>query len=141
MMNRTAVELLSPAISNTHDALHLLSEAAGRTEDLNRQRLENRYGGRQSVSSFNSGPSPLAQGSSPRSLGGSFVRTPRQGGAAYYQGTSGPVDPLISEGGGHRESPTNTQDPGYVDAVRAWSRLRFVRAGWLTVEEGMDYVA
>jgi hypothetical protein len=141
MMNRTAVELLSPAISNTHDALHLLSEAAGRTEDLNRQRLENRYGPRQSVSSFNSGPSPLAQGSSPRSLGGSYSRTPRQGGANYYQGTSGPVDPQISEGGGHRESPATTQDPGYVDAVRAWSRLRFVRAGWLTVEEGMDYVA
>ncbi|KAJ5832491.1 hypothetical protein N7474_000802 [Penicillium riverlandense] len=121
MMNRTAVELLSPAISNTHDALHLLSEAAGRTEDLNRQRLENRYAARQSVSSFNSGPSPLAQGSSPRSLGGSFARTPRQGGASYYQGTSGPVDPQISEGGGHRDSPTNTQDPGYYENLAPMS--------------------
>lgn len=33
------------------------------------------------------------------------------------------------------------QDPGFVDAVKAWSRLRFVRAGWLTVEEAMAYVA
>ncbi|CAI7664672.1 unnamed protein product [Penicillium discolor] len=147
MMNRTAVELLSPAITNTHDALHLLSEAAGRTEDLNRQSLENRLAARQSVSSFNSGPSPLPQGSSPRSLGGSFVRTPRSGmsmgGSTYYPaGASGPVDPQIADPGPQRESPVNNPppEPTYLDAIRAWSRLRFVRAGWLTVEEGMDYV-
>ncbi|KAJ5587498.1 uncharacterized protein N7459_003263 [Penicillium hispanicum] len=136
MMNRTAVELLSPAITNTHDALHLLSEAAGRTEDLNR------YAARQSVSSFNSGPSPLAHITSP----GSFSRTPRSGmstgGNGYFQGAGpGIVDPQISDGPEQHESPSNQQDPGYVDAVRAWSRLRFVRAGWMTVEEGMDYVA
>ncbi|KAJ5479476.1 hypothetical protein N7530_004985 [Penicillium desertorum] len=147
MMNRTAVELLSPAITNTHDALHLLSEAAGRTEDLNRQSLENRLAARQSVSSFNSGPSPLPQGSSPRSLGGSFVRTPRSGmsvgGSTYYPAAaSGPVDPQIADPGPQRESPVNNPppEPACLDAIRAWSRLRFVRAGWLTVEEGMDYV-
>lgn len=147
MMNRTAVELLSPAITNTHDALHLLSEAAGRTEDLNRQSLENRLAARQSVSSFNSGPSTLPQGSSPRSMGGSFVRTPRSGmsvgGSTYYPaGASGPVDPQIADPGPQRESPVNNPppEPTCLDAIRAWSRLRFVRAGWLTVEEGMDYV-
>jgi len=151
MMNRTAVELLSPAITNTHDALHLLSEAAGRTEDLNRQSLENRFNTRQSVSSFNSGPSPLAHGNSPGNISGSFSRTPRSGLSGgghngYYQGGgtgtgAGPADPQISDPADHQESSTNTQDPGYVDAVRAWSRLRFVRAGWMTVEEGMNYVA
>lgn len=147
MMNRTAVELLSPAITNTHDALHLLSEAAGRTEDLNRQSLENRFAARRSVSSFTSGPSPLPQGSSPRSLGGSFVRTPRSGmsmgGSTYFPaGAPGPVDPQIADSGPQRESPVNNPppEPAYLDAIRAWSRLRFVRAGWLTVEEGMDYV-
>lgn len=136
MMNRTAVELLSPAITNTHDALHLLSEAAGRTEDLNR------YAARQSVSSFNSGPSPLAHGGSPGNLSGSFARTPRSGlsGNGLYQGAGG-TDPQVSEDTGPQEEATNPQDPGYIDAVRAWSRLRFVRAGWMTVEEGMDYVA
>ncbi|CAG8051871.1 unnamed protein product [Penicillium olsonii] len=148
MMNRTAVELLSPAITNTHDALHLLSEAAGRTEDLNRQSLENRFAARRSVSSFNSGPSPLPQGSSPRSLGGSFARTPRSGmsmgGSTYYPaGASAPVDPQIVDSGHQAESPVNMppSEAAYTDAIRAWSRLRFVRAGWLTVEEGMDYVA
>ncbi|KAJ5120347.1 uncharacterized protein N7515_009735 [Penicillium bovifimosum] len=148
MMNRTAVELLSPAITNTHEALHLLSEAAGRTEDLNRQSLENRFAAKQSVSSYNSGPSPLAQGNSPRSMGGSFVRTPRSGvsmgGSTYFPaGVSGSVDPQSADAVPQRESPVNNtpHDPGYLDAIRAWSRLRFVRAGWLTVEEGMDYVA
>lgn len=140
MMNRTAVELLSPAITNTHDALHLLSEAAGRTEDLNR------FAARQSVSSFNSGPSPLAHGNSPGNVSGSFTRTPRSGmsigGNAYYQGGGpGIVDSQISDNNGHQEELVNTQDPGYIDAIRAWSRLRFVRAGWMTVEEGMEYVA
>lgn len=137
MMNRTAVELLSPAITNTHDALHLLSEAAGRTEDLNR------HAARQSVSSFNSGPSPLAHGNSPGNLSG---RTPRSGmsiGASnYFQaGGTGVVDSQMPDDTGQREVTANPQDPGYVDAVRAWSRLRFVRAGWMTVEEGMEYVA
>jgi hypothetical protein len=137
MMNRTAVELLSPAITNTHDALHLLSEAAGRTEDLNR------FAARQSVSSFTSGPSPLAHGNSPA---GSFSRTPRSGmsggGTTYFQGGGhGVADPQTSENNGQQEESAKTQDPGYLDAIRAWSRLRFVRAGWMTVEEGMEYVA
>ncbi|RAL14573.1 Zn(II)2Cys6 transcription factor domain-containing protein [Aspergillus homomorphus CBS 101889] len=145
MMNRTAVELLSPAISNSHDALHLLSEAAGRTEDLNRQSLENRYGARQSVSSFNSPMSPLTQAGTPRSAGGSFSRPARSGtvpiGGYYQAGGSGAMDAQHSDGRGQADSTENAPDPGFADAVKAWSRLRFVRAGWLTVEEAMAYVA
>ncbi|KAE8154945.1 hypothetical protein BDV25DRAFT_170308 [Aspergillus avenaceus] len=144
MMNRTAVELLSPAISNSHDALHLLSEAAGRTEDLNRQSLENRYAARQSVSSFNSPISPLTQAGTPRSAGGSFSRPPRPGMPMgnYFPATgSGAVDPQTSDDRGQSGPSEGLQDPGYTDAVKAWSRLRFVRAGWLSVEESMAYVA
>ncbi|RAH65768.1 Zn(II)2Cys6 transcription factor domain-containing protein [Aspergillus aculeatinus CBS 121060] len=147
MMNRTAVELLSPAISNSHDALHLLSEAAGRTEDLNRQSLENRYGARQSVSSFNSPMSPLTQAGTPRSAGGSLSRPQRSGtvpvGGGYYQaGGAGVMDGAQHpDGRGQADATENAPDPGFVDAVRAWSRLRFVRAGWLSVEEAMAYVA
>jgi hypothetical protein len=145
MMNRTAVELLSPAISNSHDALHLLSEAAGRTEDLNRQSLENRYAARQSVSSFNSPMSPLTQAGTPRSAGGSFSRPQRAGAMSmpnYYQSAGpGSGDAPMSNGRDQSAPADHTQDPGFVDAVKAWSRLRFVRAGWLSVEESMDYVA
>ena len=31
-------------------------------------------------------------------------------------------------------------EPGYTAATETWSRLRFVRAGWFTPEEGMAYV-
>lgn len=145
MMNRTAVELLSPAISNSHDALHLLSEAAGRTEDLNRQSLENRYAARQSASSFNSPMSPATQAGTPQSVGGSFSRAPRSGpmpsGNFYPSNTSDSVDPRLSSTRPQSGASGNMQDAGYMDAVRAWSRLRFVRAGWLTVEEAMAYVA
>lgn len=145
MMNRTAVELLSPAISNSHDALHLLSEAAGRTEDLNRQSLENRYAARQSVPSFNSPMSPLSQAGTPRSTGGSFSRTSRTGtmsmGNYYQPGSSGSVDAPMPGVRGQPGASGTVQDAGFMDAVKAWSRLRFVRAGWLTVEEAMAYVA
>lgn len=141
MMNRTAVELLSPAISNSHDALHLLSEAAGRTEDLNRQSLENRYAARQSVPSFNSPMSPLTQAGTPRSTGGSFSRTSRTGAMSMGNYSSGSVDAPMSGARGQPGASGGVQDPGFVDAVKAWSRLRFVRAGWLTVEEAMAYVA
>lgn len=145
MMNRTAVELLSPAISNSHDALHLLSEAAGRTEDLNRQSLENRYAARQPVSSFNSPMSPITQAGTPQSVGGSFSRAPRSGPvpASNYFPTNPPdtVDPRLSTTRSQSGASGAAQDSGFLDAVRAWSRLRFVRAGWLSVEEAMAYVA
>ncbi|KAL4782221.1 hypothetical protein BJX76DRAFT_296764 [Aspergillus varians] len=145
MMNRTAVELLSPAISNSHDALHLLSEAAGRTEDLNRQSLENRYATtRQSASSFASPMSSMTQTGTPRSAGGTFSRQHRSGTAQvgnYLQGSG------LAPGESHLDTRDQTSsvgrpsDAGYLDAVKAWSRLRFVRAGWLSVEESMAYVA
>ncbi|KAI1344328.1 hypothetical protein F5Y15DRAFT_109596 [Xylariaceae sp. FL0016] len=31
-------------------------------------------------------------------------------------------------------------EPGYQDALRAWSRFRFVRAGWFTQEEAIRYI-
>lgn len=31
-------------------------------------------------------------------------------------------------------------DPGYAEALRAWARFRFVRAGWFTAQEAIDYV-
>jgi hypothetical protein len=66
------------------------------------------------------------------------------GGNGYFPGGAGgtgAVETQIPDDGGPRESSPNPQDPGFLDAVRAWSRLRFVRAGWMTVEEGMEYVA
>ncbi|KAL1863409.1 zinc finger transcriptional activator [Paecilomyces lecythidis] len=144
MMNRTAAELLSPTISNSHDALHLLSEAAGRTEDLNRQSLENRYAARQAASSSYTSPvSPMAQAGTLRSGQRPYSSLPRpESMGRYYRGqASGPAESHLVDNRAQSASSVDTQDPGYLDAVKAWSRLRFVRAGWLTVEEAMAYVA
>lgn len=165
MMNRTAVELLSPAISNSHDALHLLSEAAGRTEDLNRQSIANRYAGnhnnRQPMPSFDSPVSSLAHAatSTSQAAGGTFPKaslsssSPGSGfmssGNFYQDGglgsrVPGPVvpgpGPVSVAGGRMGSAPSQDPDPGHVDAVKVWSRLRFVRAGWLSVDEAMAYV-
>lgn len=130
VMNKTAADLLFPTISNSHDALHLLSEAAGRTEDLNRQRLETRA--RQSAASLGVPTSAASPG------------LPRNAHHPYPKRTSHTPADGYSDGSGSEYRKQNSEasnDPGYLDAVKAWSRLRFVRAGWLSVEEAMAYIA
>lgn len=129
-MNKTAADLLSPTISNSHDALHLLSEAAGRTEDLNRQGVGNgvrqpsSYG--QSMSGVNS-PLQHTRSAAPK---------PPRSTSSESQQQQQPVESRQKS-----VIAPELQDLGYLDAVKAWSRLRFVRAGWLTVEEAMAYIA
>lgn len=31
-------------------------------------------------------------------------------------------------------------DPGQNEALKAWARFRFVRAGWFTAQEAIDYI-
>jgi hypothetical protein len=31
-------------------------------------------------------------------------------------------------------------EPGYAEGLRAWSRFRFVRAGWFTPQEAIEYI-
>lgn len=37
-------------------------------------------------------------------------------------------------------STRSMQDPSYKDALKAWARFRFVRAGWFTPAEAIDYI-
>ena len=46
------------------------------------------------------------------------------------------IDPELSG----MEKPDRMQEPGYKDALKAWSRFRFVRAGWFTPQEAIDYI-
>ncbi|KAK3375420.1 hypothetical protein B0H63DRAFT_482865 [Podospora didyma] len=52
----------------------------------------------------------------------------RQEGAA-----SRAIDPELIK----REPST---EPGYADALKTWARFRFVRAGWFTAQEAIDYI-
>lgn len=139
-MNKTAAELLSPAISNSHDALHLLSEAAGRTEDLNRQSLENRYAANQSASTFGPQNSHTGRPSVAGSRITSNARIQKPGSArSRYEGTA--LASAMTNHDVQNEPSVGLEDPGYMSAMRAWSRLRFVRAGWFTIDEAMAYIA
>lgn len=161
VMNRTAAELLSPAISNTHDALHLLSEAAGRTEDLNRQQqLDYRYSA--STSSFASPTDALARGNVSEKSGRSMSNG-QQSLHRYQPQTAGSTSVGVVEHRAGEAGVVGTSDAGregsrlmnappslkggfvedmdYVNAVRVWSRFRFIRAGWFSVDEAMGYIA
>lgn len=82
------------------------------------------------ASSFHTPPTP--QGGAAQNGRPSF-RKPfhsTQADAYFHPNGSAVADPDLSD----------DQSLGYLDAVKAWSRLRFVRAGWLTVEEAMAYI-
>ena len=53
--------------------------------------------------------------------------------------TDAAIDPALASEGLNRLE--RVQDQGYKDAIRAWSRFRFVRAGWFTPGEAIDYIA
>jgi hypothetical protein len=48
------------------------------------------------------------------------------------------IDPSLGSTGQSRT--VRTHEPGYNDAIKAWSRFRFVRAGWFTPIEAIDYL-
>ncbi|CAL3969249.1 unnamed protein product [Diplocarpon coronariae] len=48
------------------------------------------------------------------------------------------IDPNLSSEPTSRQE--RYQEQGYKDAVKAWSRFRFVRAGWFTPSEAIDYI-
>lgn len=48
------------------------------------------------------------------------------------------IDPALASEGSR--IPDRTQEAGYKDAIKAWSRFRFVRAGWFTPGEAIDYI-
>jgi len=59
-----------------------------------------------------------------------------------YDRASAPIDPQLEQ----PVDPALTGDrnlaaePGYADALKVWSRFRFVRAGWFTAQEAIEYI-
>lgn len=45
------------------------------------------------------------------------------------------IDPELTK---HDRDPS--AEPGYGEALKAWTRFRFVRAGWFTAAEAIDYI-
>jgi hypothetical protein len=48
------------------------------------------------------------------------------------------IDPALSSAG--LNGGATSQEQGYKSAIKAWSRFKFVRAGWFTPAEAIDYI-
>ena len=106
-----AEEQLSGTIIRPHDAFSMLVNAASKS-----QLEENAVTGRDAASGLQLQSQAGNGGLSASSSLGNMAML---------------IDPnLVNE----------QQTPAYQEAVQTWSRLRFVRAGWFTPEEGIQYV-
>ncbi|KAL8700040.1 MAG: hypothetical protein Q9224_001149 [Gallowayella concinna] len=111
--NETAAALFHTPINTPGDALHLLLEASGRTESL-QERTGNDEEHPPNLSSPNS-----------HSTGRSHFTRP--GPPASRGNRKENLDPAIAHTSGSQHF---AESPEMTDALRTWSRLRFVRAGY-----------
>ncbi|CZT04076.1 related to ARO80-positive transcription regulator of ARO9 and ARO10 [Rhynchosporium agropyri] len=129
--NLEAQEVMRREVYGPHDALDLLYKAATDSPDHHR-RTKSQVSSMLNNSTVGHGHKPLA--------------SPLQSVNRPYQADMRPpevrrdiiIDPALSSKAIHM--PERTQDQGYKDAVKAWSRFRFVRAGWFTPSEAIDYI-
>lgn len=132
--NATAAILQKKEVYSGHDALNLLFEAAGRNGDIDHHRTGS--SGSLQRPMMGTGNTPGSQTSFP---------SPQANGVRGIDGrnqsrTAGDpaVDPAITRSYINGENPSD--DASFAEAVKAWSRFRFVRAGWLTAQEAIAYM-
>ena len=112
LTNATAAKLLGSPINTSGEALHLLVDAAKRSEDM--ERLKGYEAARRASEIDNKSNVDVA---------------PIH---------SSPIDPAITTD--VRDPQTDAKRAEIQAALQAWSRLRFVHTGWITSKEAMDYV-
>lgn len=50
------------------------------------------------------------------------------------------MEPIIDPALTNRDRECDSNSPGYIDAIKAWNRFRFVRAGWFSAQEAIQYI-
>ncbi|KAK0128594.1 hypothetical protein ONS95_000558 [Cadophora gregata] len=126
--NLEAQEVMRREVYGPHDALDLLYKAA--TDSPGHKRSNSQVSSM--VNNSTSGHQPMA--SPLQTINRPFQTDMRP--PEVRRDTA--IDPALSSEAMDR--PERTQDQGYKDAVKAWSRFRFVRAGWFTPSEAIDYI-
>lgn len=121
--NETAAALFQTPINTPGDALHLLLEASGRSEDL---QLHEKLG-RGTQNNIDVEP--------PSSSRNYHVARPQLIDTTKDPDSMANLDPAIATDG-----PNITVFDSSRETLRIWSRLRFVRAGWFTADEALEYV-
>ncbi|GKT95902.1 fungal Zn binuclear cluster domain containing protein [Colletotrichum tofieldiae] len=140
--NREAQDLMRPGVYGPHDALDLLYKAAtDRSVQLSQAQdaaayhppayspATNNHKRHESVASVPAIPQqPLivTPGATMKPLVNSRPSVP-------IKLEPQPIDPELTR----RDL---SGEPGYQDAIKAWGRFRFVRAGWFSAQEAIDYI-
>ena len=115
-------DTLHTAAATTQDNLNVLYRAAIETSAISDGAGQNK--------------SPSSAFGSPVTAGSAHPRT-------FSNNTMKQRDPSVGESpvqGGNNLQSNKTRDEGLQSAVRAWERMRFVRAGWFKAQEAMQYV-
>lgn len=122
--NETMATLQAGEVYSGHDALNLLFEAAGMNS-------HHRTGSASSMQQPGIGSTPGSQNTfaSPQ-INTAHMRSSSRAAAEPA------VDPAIQQ----PLIPDPPNEAAFADAVRAWSKFRFVRAGWLTAKEAIAYI-
>ncbi|KAF2011231.1 hypothetical protein BU24DRAFT_426314 [Aaosphaeria arxii CBS 175.79] len=137
LSNTSTAILQAGEIYSGHDALNLLFEAAGRNGDFNHHRTNSTSSHNRPTLNAGSTPGSQTAFASPQA-----AAQPQNIRDTPVQSRPVPdlnVDPAISQQFNVMPEVPN-DDPAFADAVRAWSRFRFVRAGWLTAKEAIAYI-
>lgn len=122
--NETAAALFQSPINVPGDALHLLLKASDESEHM--QRRDTASLGRRSTSQS------MRNSSIMQGRYNSRPSSQHQAGQNYSLN----IDPAISGS----NAANNDSTPIPIEALKLWSRLRFVRAGWFTAREAISYV-
>ena len=122
LLNESIAGLLHPNVATNHEALHLLSVAAGQSEQANRQALQNQNG--------------------PLKLQSTNLNAPRSHLPQQHNGASNTMSSMMATA--RVSSEPNVElgphDQALQSALHAWSRMKFVRAGWITSHEAVAYI-
>ncbi|KAI9835029.1 MAG: hypothetical protein M1838_005401, partial [Thelocarpon superellum] len=142
---RLTNRLWEAEVYNGHDALNLLFEAAGRSGDMGNADV--------GPKSDPTRPSHAAVDGPARVKVSSRSQTHQRIGSASHIKEMGPPRPkqrppvVPTDSSAHSSGTPSRQfsgsrvdSPELGDALKAWSRLRFVRAGWFTAREAIDYI-
>lgn len=157
MENLEAQSVMRQEVYGPHDALDLLYKAATNKSVLCRRNQncqaadhgcsphEDMLHRRQESISTTILPSP-ATITSTKTPTDSMLNAPLPRGRLKSR-SADPIDPRLMPGP-QEDSRDKIErmldfqsDPGYDDAIKAWSRFRFVRAGWFTSHEAIKYIA
>lgn len=121
--NEAAAALFQSPVNQPKDALHLLLEASGRSEDLNRQRI---------AGEANTLPRRV-ENRLP-----AIVPEGQQRDSSAAQATKNPnIDPSLAD---QQNTGHDTLSTLSKSALKTWSKFRYVLAGWLSAKEALLYV-